>query len=329
MFKKWCSIENSYQKDYFKFWENRDNGIFDALYEVTEKIHGANWSIIVEPGMSEPLFAARNGILSKESSFYGWQKVFIEKDTYYRLYNVLIVMANGIGKTIQLYGEYFGGSIQKGVNYGKEKQFCWYALAIDGKVISGECSGIMLRTVLEFKVPVLEVFKLGTSRDLYAEFNKIKTEYQSFFTPKDYKEDNICEGIVIAPYDKAIDCVHADDSVSYFYVKKKNEKFKEKANAPKRERQPKVLPENVTSVVDVISSYVCDMRTQSLYSKLGALENIKEISVYAKAYAKDVMIDFEKENFTVWNALEAAEKHIVKKRLGRFVFEELRNSLMK
>ena len=110
----------------------------------TEKIHGTNYSFLVNS--KEVIPCKRTSILKENDSFMGHQRIFDKyKDEAIKIFKEIKVEYPEV-KSIQLFGELFGGcydgitekdhkKIQKGVNYHKENEFMAYDLKIN---FSGE-----------------------------------------------------------------------------------------------------------------------------------------------------------------------------------------------
>jgi len=320
-FKKWYSIENHYQEVTIQKWANRFPELNNMLFEVTEKIHGANFSIIVETNGTVK-YASRNGILKDSDKFYGYKEVF-SREEYIYLINELKKIAKRLNNDIQLYGELFGGKIQKGVFYGDEKNFKWYALRVKEDIIRPNIVNYFLRDLMEYKVPLIGVFNSNGS--VLEMVRSIDVNIRSALTPQDYKDDNIIEGVVIVPFD-----IMVRNQDSYFMIKKKTKEFKDKSSKPKRDRKEKktiILDESVQNMLDEAELYINENRTNDLQSKMGKFEEIKDISKFAKAYFNDMFIDFEKDNYTDWHNLDKISQGIIKKTIGSKIFQELKLSL--
>ena len=318
VFKKWSSIENYYQKPIFEKWLRMYPELNTEVFEVTEKIHGANFSLIAEPN-KKVVFAKRPSILNNDKNFYDYEDTFL-KPGYVELVEFLEILAEETGNIYQLYGELFGAKIQKGVFYGNEIQFRWYALRENGTVLTPKETEKIMKLFMYLKVPVIGQF--SACGDFLNFLDKFDTKFQSKLTPENYESDNICEGVVIAPYEKQY-----YNQKSLLLIKKKNEEFKDKANKPKRVRVEKKLPEKVSNLVNEALLYINENRTNDLFSKIGRLESMRDAGKFAKEYFNDMFADFEKDNYTEWNNLEKADQKIIKKQIGSAIFKELQNSL--
>jgi len=319
-FKKWNSIENHYQEKIIYKWAEHFPELNNMFFEVTEKIHGANFSILVNTD-GEVRFASRNGVIEDEDKFYGYKAVFAREE-YISLLNELKRISVSWNEDLQLFGELYGGKIQKGVFYGNEKHFRWYSLRIREDIVRPSIAKEMLKEVLDFKVPV--ICKISSNTDGVLEMIKIVNhEFQSKLTPLEYTDENICEGVVIVPYEDII-----KNQESYFLIKKKGDKFKDKNSKPKVHKVV-VLDEPVQALLDEAFLYINENRTNDLQSKIGAFEEMKDLSRFAKEYFNDLFIDFEKDNYTEWQNLDKLSQGIIKKNVGTRIYQELKSSLIR
>lgn len=313
-FKKYNSITNHYNVKVFKDLIARNYDLLPTTieFEITEKIHGANFSLLVE---DEIQFARRNDVL-QDDKFYGYKDVF--DDTYTPLFDSLIRIANTYG-TVQLYGELFGENIQKGVYYGS-KRFLWYALRINGHLVTTKEADMLLEDIAYLKAPVIGHMVYDKTTDIEDFIENIPYRFTSRLTPSDYAEENICEGVVAVPYD--IIPLFGD---TYFAIKKKNSEFLEK-KSEKRVRLPKEVSEQVQDVLEETTTYVNSIRTDDLMSKLGELEDIRSIGQYASAYFEDVITDFNNET-DVYMGMSKEDQKEIKKKLSTLIFTELKRYL--
>ena len=320
-FKKWNSIENHYNEKVFRKFVEFNPELSNAVFEITEKIHGANFSVIGD-SFGNVSFAKRTSLLKDDEKFYGFQEVF-KREKYSFLKDFIGKFAEKIEKEVQLYGELYGSNIQKGVYYGEEKNFRWYSLRIDGIIIPPKDAEVLLESILHLKVPVIKRERVNGD---FVEFIRgIDQRFTSKLTPDYYTEENICEGVVIVPYEKVF-----FNQSSMLLVKKKNEEFKDKSHV-KKLKVVKELSEDTKYFLEEALSYICENRTNDLFSKMGELEDIHNISEYAKAYFDDIWGDFGKDNFkkVQWITLEDVEKKLIKKKIGPAIYKELKESLTK
>ena len=79
-------------------------------------------------------------------------------------------------------------------------------------------------------------------------------------------------------------------------IKKKGEKFKEKSRKAKVPREQKVLPPEIAEPKAEFESYINENRIDTVFSKEGPIEDMKDIGKYIKLVMEDARKDFEKEN---------------------------------
>jgi Rnl2 family RNA ligase len=317
-FTKYNSITNHYNTKELEHFIYNNPYYFSVpiQFEVTEKIHGANFSIIA--GNEEVYLARRTGILEKDEKFYGYQDVFSET-RYKDIIDEMLLLSETYGE-MQLYGELFGKGIQKGVYYGDEKQFLWYALRIQGHVVNGAEADDILHRLATFKVPVIDKVLYSPNQSIQEFLEGIPSRFDSYLTPDWYTKPNICEGVVIKPY-----YTPSVIGGNYFAIKKKNKEYMD--IAPKKVKVEKQYSEEVISLITHYVSYINDTRTQDLMSKMGDLVYSNDMSRYVKVYSKDVMDDFLKQHKEQYSALTKEEQKQVLKVGGAEVYRELKRYL--
>lgn len=321
MFEKYVSIENHYNSKNLDRWERGPFGAELLLgeFEVTEKLHGANFTVIVNKDRSVN-FARRTSVLAEDEKFYGYHEVFALPQ-YKHLIEVLrTIVSTFTIEEVQLVGELFGSNIQKGVFYGEDKQFRWFALKFNGEYLSPKEADQALLEVAHLKVPTIGTVKCSYSlRDM---IDSIDTEFNSLLTPDYYTESNICEGVVIKPYD----FVAKENGGGYFLIKKKNSQFMEKQKVS-RPKPNVVLSEELQGIVDLALEYVNPQRTANLFSKEGPIEEAKELSAYAKKYNADFFEDFMKDHKDKFTPLAKTDQKVITKAVGQAIFAELKKAL--
>lgn len=314
-FKKYNSINNSFNIKTLEDLRTRNISFFlkDVEFEITEKIDGANFSILIENG--ETVLAKRTSILKETEKFYDFQNTF-SQDLYIPIFECLNKLSKEFGK-VQLYGEYFGGKINKRVFYGEGKRFLWFTLKINDEMVETKRANELLKDIMSFKVPVIGTEVLKTSETIEDFLSRIDIDFRSKVTPALYKEDNLCEGVVIVPTDFVP--MFGDN---FFAIKKKNAKFIDREQK-KRIKTEIVLPDEVQDALDVICSFVNENRTNDLMSKMGDLESTNDLPKYAKAYMADVKNDFELSNNELMLNFEKKWVTFVYKSCNSYIFKEL------
>lgn len=315
-FKKYNAITNHYRVREIEkiITANISYLPITICFQITEKLHGANFSILVDGNTYT--MAKRTSELTEDENFYGYQEVMTG---YSGLINRLVDISKLLDKPVQLYGELFGGNIQKGVWYGADKKFRWYAMKLDGKFISTKQADLMLADFLSIKVPVVGFVHYTLGDDLATFIDSIPFRFQSKLSPEDYKEDNICEGVVALPYE--IVPVYGNE---YLAIKKKNEEFKDKSQGKRREKVKKELPEDVENLIEEFLSYINPIRTKDLMSKLGEMRDLRELVTYAKAYFRDAMDDFILDHKDEFAQLEKPMQKEVTKAGSGAIYKELK-----
>lgn len=309
VFRKWISIENHYQEKWLSCWLKNYPELNGEVFQITEKLHGANFSIIVHN--ENVHFASRNNIIEPDNNFYGFREVF-KSANMTKLIDFLKKISKD--KTYQLVGELYGGKIQKGVWYGKEKSFRWFGLYINGELVSPKDTDNLLFSFQYLKVPVIRTDKVDDLSFLVSNF---KTDFNSLLTPENFEDENICEGVAIVPYNK----VYRNQD-SYFYIKKKNEKFKETQRS-KKVRAEKELSSDIKDIITDLSSYICGPRLEGLFSKFGRFEEKSKLGFYASKYFEDIIQDFEKDSGDAFSKLEKEQQKIVSKAISKHIFADL------
>lgn len=269
-FVKYHSIENHYQTKFINGFLEQYPELLTAEYALTEKAHGANVSISLSP--NEPWkIGKRNSFLKEGEKFYDVWSVLESYAAILRRFQWKIDKV--ICEPVRLYGELFGAGIQKGVNYGS-KRIAFFDVVIKDRLLPPIeflqfCHDNDLPTMPE----VALVDNLQAALDYDVAFNSLLNTI----------EDNLCEGVVIKPRDK----VYYDRKGRWFCLKKKNEKFMEKASSKKAHKPPEVVRLNLA-----FRTFITDNRLQSVFSKEGEIEEPSQIGTYIKWLLEDAKTDF-------------------------------------
>jgi len=281
MLKKYPEIENSYRQKFIDNFVNLFPELLNCRYSITEKIHGSNIQLVFEPDKKFKV-CSRNRILSDGEEFFGvWEVLDGIGDTISFLQHFIDSYPNK--RIIRLFGELYGPKIQKGVYYGEERNISFFDMAVNDEFLTQDAFFEFGRKHLNQVVPL---FAIANSLEGALNFN---TERPSeIVNPLEYP-DNICEGIVIKPFDR----VFYNKVGQIFYLKKKNEKFKEKSREPKKPKQ--VEDSNIIRLNTEFKSYITEQRVQNIFSKEGIIQEPKEIGKYIKLILEDAKKDFLKD----------------------------------
>jgi len=267
MFTKYPRIENHYQEQSIQRFMREFPDLMDEEVYIEEKLHGANISLMsTKTGVQ---WFKRNGPLKPKENFYGiWDVIPKYKD----LENVIHYGQPGT----QVYFEFIGPGIQKGVNYGDEKRL----VPIDFKFANmGFASPAEFHHLFEWlpdKVRLLGIKKL---KDALEFDTRITNEYGS-----------LIEGVVIKPKSFFI-YSHLGER---FLLKKKNKEFFERM--PKEKPPKDVDYTEANKIADLYSEYLTPQRVQSVFSKEGTIENINQLGQYLSLISNDAWEDFEAEH---------------------------------
>lgn len=269
-FTKFSSLENSYRQNLIDKvqYEGKDGG----LWMVTEKLHGANGSFWCDG--TEVKFASRSQFV--DGTFYNCQAVIN------RYSENILNWCQGFGvKTFIVYGELFGGNIQKEVQYG-EKDFAAFDVVIDGVVQDKQAAW---RIAKECGLNFAPVLFTGS----FKECLELSNTFQSTLTPEGYEGENISEGLVIEPVEPAW---FANGSRVYF--KNKTESFSEKNRQPK-EKQLFELSGEESDLLNELLTYNTEQRVSNVISKIGQVTN-KDFGRILGLTVQDILEDFSKDN---------------------------------
>lgn len=300
-FKKYSEIENTYQKAYLN--KIVEHGLSDGLWCCTEKVHGSNMSFICDG--ENVSCAKRTEVLSLTSNFFNFQQVFNENKAK------VLAIAHGIKyvhpevTNVYIYGELCGGvyphpdvprvlnqsTVQKGVYYSPKNIF--YAFDIRVEFAPGEYVWYDWSEA----VNLFEMTNMFYAKNLFIGSLDECLKYENTFNTTIPKllglpeiENNICEGVVIKPLNEAKHFGNGERVI----LKNKNDKWTEKAKAP---RVPKIAGELTEEQIEkrsVISLFITENRLKNVLSKIGPVE-AKDFPKIMKAFVEDISKDFSKE----------------------------------
>jgi len=184
------------------------------------------------------------------------------------------------GQILVIYGELFGGNIQKEVEYG-EKDFKAFDVVIDGQPVQKQSAiNIADSCGIEF-VPVIHTGTL-------AECLTLSNTFKSTLTPEGYKEENTSEGLVIEPVEP-----NWFNNGSRIYFKNKTEGFSEKKRKPK-EHIVFELSDEESELMNELLTYNTIQRVSNVISKIGQVTN-KDFGKILGLTTQDLLEEFTKE----------------------------------
>ena len=316
-FKKYNKITNTYD-------QKNLNGVKMAMaiqnipdiWTVTEKIHGSNFACYVTKENDNFItqFASRNNLLSADEAdaFYNFRSIMDHIESK------MIVLFGKLGesnedapfKSIIVYGELFGGlyehkevkkhnqsKVQKGVQYCPDLNFKVIDIFLnrDGVHTTEGGSGylhpeLLYCTCNEIEVDYIKPIFNGTLDECIEFHNDFDSEIYKDYSLPDVGE-NVCEGVVIKP-------IHPfyDQRGNRAIFKNKNDKFAEKASQKKRPvKQTKELTDEDKKQMEIANDYVTMPRLNNIESKIGQLEEAKQIGQFIQAFMLDVIEDVKYE----------------------------------
>lgn len=270
-FQKFSSLENSYRQNLIEKvqHEGKDGGLWMA----TEKLHGANFSFWCDG--TEVKVASRTQFV--DGTFYNCQTV-INKYSQAVLETHRALLLDGT--VLVIYGELFGGNVQKEVEYG-EKDFCGFDVSIDGEIVEKVEAFSIIRFASIKTVPVIHV---GT----FAECLALPNTFKSLLTPEGYTEENTSEGLVIEPVEP-----QSFNNGSRVYFKNKTEGFSEKKRTPK-EVKVFELSKSESELMNLLLEYNTEQRVSNVISKIGVVTN-KDFGKILGLTTQDLLEEFTKE----------------------------------
>lgn len=270
-FKRFSSLENTYRQNLIDKvqYEGKDGGLWIA----TEKLHGANFSFWCDG--TEVKVASRTQFVG--GTFYNCQAVINKySDKVISLFNALPADTH----QIVIYGELFGGNVQKEVEYG-EKDFRAFDMSIDSVVQNK----LVQRSLCEGSgIPNAPFIASGT----FAECLALTNTFKSTLTPEGYTEENTSEGLVIEPVEP-----NWFNNGSRIYFKNKTEGFSEKKRKPK-ENIVFELSHEESELMDELLTYNTTQRVSNVISKVGQITN-KDFGKILGLTTQDLLEEFTKE----------------------------------
>jgi len=307
-FVKWPSIENTYRQRFVDMFLGEFPELANTVYILLEKLHGANFQFMVS-SHRDVRAGSRRRYLESSSTFQG-VKVADMLERYKPFLDQFQKFADDYETTYHLYGELIGPKIQKGVNYGSDKQILFFGLRMD-EILQ---PFYILETFADlFGVPLVPVVGYAVGLNKALDWG---IKFPSLLKPI---PKNICEGVVIQPYHHVFQCEGGD----YFLLKKKNNAVKEKAKSPKPQRP--IDPE-VDRLPAEFVTYITDSRLQSVFSKEGTIEEPSQIGTYIRLMIDDAREDFLKDHAAAWNVMDKRQRGRVTN-VGRQVADMLKKYL--
>lgn len=318
MFEKYSSLENHYNG---KFIEKIRNAGFDVTepWVAREKIHGTNFSIIIE--RDAVTCAKRTGPILPAEDFFGYEIVL-------KKYNDSIKAVQHTikeGSSMQIFGEFAGGGIQKGVDYGEKDFYVFDILVKTAEGTNQFVDDYMMEQICNtfgFKLaPLLgrgkfdDLIQLPNMLDVVVnDYNKLAEEdllqANRKVWPVVVAEDNIAEGYVLKPcYPKFF------PNGARVAIKCKNSKFSEKAKSDKPIKAKAVLTDVDKVALSTLAAYATLNRVNNVISKIGQV-GPKDFGKVLGLTVQDILEEAGREEIFI---TDADQPDVVKKELVTYV----------
>jgi Rnl2 family RNA ligase len=325
-FKKYNSVENTYDKDFLE--RVKLEGYGSLTYVVQEKVHGANCCFMTNG--KEIHFAKRTGLVESGEKFYNYEELLTRYEERVILLYSLVKEKYPGTESISVYGEMFGGKyphpdvendsrvmcIQKGIFYCPNHEFYGFDVYVHGMDTNRY-------------LPVYELNKLvEESKFLYAKTLFEGTIDECLSYPNAFQshivdwlglppiDNNICEGVVIRPVEPVF-----FRNGSRLLLKNKNSKFAEKKTVKKS--RPDLLAaepaysKELNNMLIITEEYVTENRLNNTISKIGDVSFPKDTGKLIGLLSKDILDDFLKEYSGTYASLEKSEQKTLNRHINK------------
>lgn len=331
-FKKYPSLENHTNS---KFIEKCYEAVMHAggkaivQFVAREKIHGTNFSVIITPDTIQA--AKRSGPIKELEKFFGYEDLMADlNDVFVGIQNLIKdrIEAGEDWKSIQIFGEFAGGGIQKEVDYG-DKSFYVFDVLLDAPG-AGISNGWMKDTDVEsfcdaHGLKIAPLIARGTIDELLklpVEFNTIvpTLTWSNMYAvhPQPKPTDNVAEGLVIKPNEPLW-----LPNGSRLAIKYKTDAFKEKGKG-QTPKIPVPLSESDLTLLTQFSEYSTAARVRNVCSHIGEIDS-KQFGKVLGLTIKDILEEAAREGVRLEKA-EAPSK--IKGELQKIVSANIREIWM-
>ncbi len=297
-FNKYSKIENHYREKYIHYLQELG---FDKLqYQITEKIDGANFQFITDG--NNVRVASRNNVV--DGGFYNCESVIQQYSKNVKELKKKYFLNS---QQVSIYGELYGNTIQKRIDYGVDIQFIGFDISVDGMLISPLETERVLNLM---QIPVVSTLEVTDKLDKALEYNN---KFKSKIYP-DANDTNITEGIVIKP----VEPLYLPNG-SRVIIKSKNEKFSEKKKKNNNKQQN---PFNALA-----EQYITENRVNSVLSKFGYAKP-EDFGTIIKLLSEDAIEDMISDGDIPGNYNNTSEYKLIRKAVSSKAAEFLRKNLL-
>ena len=283
-----------------------------ATWVVTEKIHGANFSFVLEGDTLK--YAKRKALLRWTDDFFAFQIVAERLDAgIMRLFEH--IRRDRAFHTAIVYGELYGGlyphadvaadarvqAIQTGIHYSPTVEFCVFDVAVEVAGLGRHYLDYadVMRYCAACEVPFARPLLIGTlNQALFFDTRFDSKVPGSLGLPAIVP--NLVEGIVVKPLHNMVVQTSKGEMRPIFKIKNKEfaeEQFHE-AQAWSYQHAGASASERLLYIVPELRRYVTQQRLQSTFSKIGGLLGATEErrGVIHAAMVEDAMVSFWEAN---------------------------------
>lgn len=326
MFEKYSSLENHYNGKFIEKIRGAGFDMHTVEWVAREKIHGTNFSVIITP--TEIVPAKRTGFVLEGESFFGHEIIMKKyKNSFVKMQNMLNTMDL---VSVQIFGEFAGGGIQKGVDYGEKDFYVFDILADSGGetrywddyVVESFATGLGLKLApLLGRGSFADLSQLPNMLDVVVnDYNKLAETDLEAANKKVWTavvaESNIAEGYVLKPCHPKF-----FNNGTRVAIKCKNSKFSEKAKSDKPIKAKVELTDTDKRILEIFSEYVTWNRVSNVLSHIGSV-TAKDFGRVMGLTMKDIINEAAREGHDM---LFADNPAAVKKELTTRVQEVIRS----
>ncbi len=329
MFKKYNSIENTYQSEFLE--KIKDHEFWDDEFIVQEKVHGANISFWTTNG-KDFHSAKRTEAISVDEKFYNHDLVLLDLlPKLQHIWSTLSLDRSDL-RQLTIFGELMGGDyahpdveinkksilVQKGIYYSPDNHFYAFDILIN----------------MESYLDVEKVNTLFEQQNMLHAQTLFKGDIQSCLDyPNDFDSTipailglpsltpNISEGVIIKPLKNR----HFNNG-SRVILKNKNEKWAENKKYHKSIKQDDTPSDKVLKLQEAILTYVTENRLNNVLSKIGEVSQ-KDFGRVLGMFNKDVVEDFTKDYHQIIAELEKKEVKSITKSFSQGASEMIKDRL--
>lgn len=320
-FQKYPSIENTRFRKVIN--QIKDEGFDQGPWEVSNKIHGANFSLWYDG--TQVQFARRTSFIITDDHFYNFESIRERLEGYaQRVWNLILGQTcfSPPPKEMVIYGELFGNiypgmrssgkGVQNNIYYSPELQFYAFDLKVDD-IYWG--TDTRLEIFQQAQVPYAPILFRGSFEECL-EFDTIFEDpiYQDFGLPR--VEGNYSEGVVLKPcsarFLKSGSRVILKNKNPQHFEKKEKKSKKPKQKGPTNQKLDPQVEEQVAN----LEQFVTENRLRNVLSKMGPVTKA-DLGQVIKEFNQDLLEDYFKEYWWDFHQLDKSDQKLVTSRTNK------------